>query len=115
MTLTRPILLVALLLGHLSACIPAGANHGVVTRAGQDAPPGAAPDSCWGKHTSPAIIETVPHQVMLQPAEILSDGTVHRPVVFKTATRPAIHRPRRDLSLYQIVRPQRRGKGRARQ
>lgn len=92
----RPFPLAALLLGCLSACVPPGANNGVVTRAGQDSPPGAAPDSCWGKQTTPAIIETVTHQVMLQPAEVLADGTVTRPAMFKTETRQDIVRPRRE-------------------
>jgi len=94
MTLQRPLLLAALLLGSLSACIPPDANREVVTRAERDAPPGAAPDSCWGKYVTPAIIETVTHQVMLQPAEVLADGTVIQPAVFKTETRQDIVRPR---------------------
>ena len=96
MTLTRPFLLAALLLGSLSACTPPGATTETVTRAGQDAPPGAAPDSCWGKQTTPAIIETVTHHVLLQPAEVLTDGTVLHPAVFKTETRQDIVRPRQD-------------------
>ncbi|OUS35102.1 peptidoglycan-binding protein [Rhodobacterales bacterium 56_14_T64] len=94
MTLQRPLLLAALLLGSLSACIPPDANREVVTRAERDAPPGAAPDTCWGKYVTPAIIETVTHQVMLQPAEVLADGTVTQPAVFKTETRQDIVRPR---------------------
>jgi len=96
MILQRPLLLAALLLGSLSACIPPDANREVVTRAEQDAPPGAAPDSCWGKYVTPAIIETVTHQVMLQPAEVLADGTVTQPAVFKTETRQDIARPRHE-------------------
>ncbi|PCJ05233.1 MAG: peptidoglycan-binding protein [Rhodobacteraceae bacterium] len=96
MTLTRPFLLAALLLGALSACTPANTEGGVVTRTGQAAPPGAEPGSCWGKITTPAIIETITHQVMLQPAEVLADGTVIRPAMFKTETRQDIVRPRRD-------------------
>ena len=96
MILTRPLLPAALLLGILGACAPSGGEQGMVTRAGQDAPPGAPPDSCWGKHTSPAVIETVTHQVMLQPAEVLADGSVTRPAVFKTETRQNIVRPRQE-------------------
>lgn len=99
---TRPFLLAALLLGSLSGCTPPGANTETVTRTGQDAPPGAAPDSCWGKQTTPAIIETVTHQVMLQPAEILADGSVIHPAVFKTETRQDIVRPRRE-TWYEIL------------
>jgi hypothetical protein len=102
MTPTRPFLLTALLLGSLSACTPPSANSGSVTRAGQEAPPGAAPDSCWGKQTRPAIIETVTHQVMLQPAEVLADGSVIHPAMFKTETRQDIVRPRQD-TWYEIL------------
>lgn len=92
---TRPFLLAALLLGALSACTPIEHERSEITRAGQDAPPGAAPGSCWGKHTTPAIIETVTHQVMLQPALVSPDGTVIQPATFKTETRQDIVRPRR--------------------
>ncbi|AZV79119.1 peptidoglycan-binding protein [Parasedimentitalea marina] len=103
MTPIRPFLLAALLLGGLSACTPPGANSGgTVSRGGQQAPPGAAPDSCWGKQTTPAIIETVTHQVMLQPAEVLADGSVLQPAIFKTETRQDIVRPRQE-TWYEIL------------
>ena len=47
-----------------------------VTRSFEPGPPGAKPGTCWGKHTTPAVIETVTQQIMLQPAQIRSDGTV---------------------------------------
>ena len=60
-------------------------------------PPGAEEGSCWGKHITPAEIETVTHQVQLQPAEIRSDGTVSAPAIYKTETRQAIVQERREL------------------
>lgn len=62
-----------------------------------EGPPGAAPDSCWGRDVTPAVIETVTEQVMLQPAEITSDGTVLAPAVFKTETRQRITRERTEI------------------
>ena len=62
----------------------------------QVAPPGAEPGSCWGKVTRPAIIETVTDQVLVQPAQINSDGTVVSPAIYKTDTRQAIVRERED-------------------
>jgi peptidoglycan hydrolase-like protein with peptidoglycan-binding domain len=62
-----------------------------------EGPPGAAPDSCWGRDVTPAVIETVTEQVMLQPAEIASDGTVLAPAVFKTETRQRITRERTEI------------------
>ncbi|SDC32564.1 peptidoglycan-binding domain-containing protein [Ruegeria marina] len=60
------------------------------------APPGAAPGTCWGKHVTPAVIETVTHQVLMQPAEVHSDGRVLRPAIYKTETRQAIVRERKE-------------------
>ncbi|MCE8546856.1 peptidoglycan-binding protein [Ruegeria pomeroyi] len=67
-----------------------------VSRFTAEAPPGAAPGTCWGKQVTPAIIETVTHQVMLQPAEVQSDGSVLRPAVYKTETRQEIVRERKE-------------------
>lgn len=95
------IALSALALAGLGACAAPMADlqalgEPEVTRQAQPAPPGAAPGTCWGKHVTPAIIETVTHQVMLQPAEIRADGTVTRPAIYKTETRQDIVRERRE-------------------
>ncbi len=60
-------------------------------------PPGARVDACWGKAVTPAQIETTTHQVMLQPAEIRSDGRVTAPAVYKTETIQQITKARREL------------------
>lgn len=60
-------------------------------------PPGADPEACHGQDVTPAIIETVTEQVMLQPAQIASDGTVLYPAVYKTETQQAIVQERREL------------------
>lgn len=96
----RP-LFCAVALAGLTACAPGGADLGAlgepeVTRMTQMAPPGADPGSCWGKDVTPAVIETVTHQVMLQPAEVLADGTVTRPAIYKTETRQEIVRERKE-------------------
>jgi hypothetical protein len=62
----------------------------------QTAPPGADPGTCWGKDVSPAVIETVTEQIMLQPAEILADGSIAAPAIYKTETRQAIVKERRE-------------------
>ncbi|MFT4961075.1 MAG: hypothetical protein ACI92Z_002161 [Paracoccaceae bacterium] len=95
----RP-LFCALALTGLVAC-GAGPDLGAlgepdVTRLNQIAPPGAAPGSCWGKYVSPAIIETVTHQVILQPPQVLADGTVPQPGIYKTETRQEIVQPRKE-------------------
>ncbi|MEX0286372.1 MAG: peptidoglycan-binding protein [Paracoccaceae bacterium] len=57
-----------------------------VARFQQEVPPGADPNACWGKQVSPAVIETVTQQVLVQPAEIRADGTITRPAAYKTET-----------------------------
>lgn len=96
----RPTLSVLALVA-VAACAPSVRDLGAlgepeVTRMTEAAPPGAAPGTCWGKHVTPAIIETVTHQALLQPAEIRSDGTVTQPAIYKTETLQQIVRERRE-------------------
>ena len=104
-SIPRPFRRVALAVGlcaPLAACetgaLPdlAALQEPEVSRLQQERPPGAAPGTCWGKQITPAIIETVTHQVMLQPAEVLSDGTVLSPAIFKTETTQQIVRERKE-------------------
>lgn len=60
------------------------------------APPGAAPGTCWGRAVSPAVIETVTEQIMIQPAEVLADGTVLSPAIYRSETHQRIVRERRE-------------------
>ena len=87
------------LLAVLSACqsaLPlAGPNEPEIVQTLQEAPPGAAPGTCWGKDVTPAVIETVTEQVLLQPAQVRGDGTVEDPAIYKTETRQAIVKERR--------------------
>ncbi len=61
------------------------------------APPNADPDACYGREITPAVIETVTEQVMLQPPQIDTMGAVREPAVFVTETRQQIVRERREL------------------
>ena len=60
-------------------------------------PPGAPEGSCWGKDVTPAVIETVTERILVQPAEVQSDGTVLAEPIYKVETRRAIVRERREL------------------
>ena len=71
-----------------------GASEPALVQTLAEAPPGAAPGTCWGKVVAPAVIETVTDQILLQPAEVLADGTVQSPAVYKTETRQAIVKER---------------------
>src|SRR6056297_2018860 len=79
------------LLAVLSACqssLPlTGPNEPEIVQTLQEAPPGAAPGTCWGKDVTPAVIETVTEEVLLQPAQVRNDGTVEEPAIYKTETR----------------------------
>ncbi|SFI53792.1 Putative peptidoglycan binding domain-containing protein [Celeribacter neptunius] len=61
------------------------------------APPGADPDACYGRHVTPAIIETVTEQVLVQPPQIDASGAVSYPAVYRTETRQEIVRERKEL------------------
>lgn len=61
-----------------------------------DAPPQAAPGTCWGKTVTPAIIETVERDVLVQPAQISTDGRIQQPPIYKSETRTEIVEPRRE-------------------
>jgi hypothetical protein len=61
------------------------------------APPGADPNACFGRHTTPAIVETVTEQVLVQPPQINADGSVSYPATYRTETRQEIVRERKEL------------------
>lgn len=97
-TMTRSAAAAALLCA-LCACqaqSPLGTAEPGVTRLFQPAPPGAAPGTCWGKTETPAVIETVTEQVLVQPTEVLADGSVTAPPIYRTETRQMIVRERRE-------------------
>lgn len=60
-------------------------------------PPGSDPNACYGQDVTPAVVETVTEQIMLQPASVSVDGKTLYPAVYKTETRQAIVEPRREL------------------
>lgn len=89
----------------LTAC-SSGGPHTVpeVARLGEsgpvstlaDPPEGADPNACYARDVTPAVIETVTEQVVLQPAQVSADGTVLYPAVYKTETRQRIVQDRRE-------------------
>lgn len=83
-----------LALGGCQATLPDMAEP-VQVSTRDEAPPGAAPGTCWGQDETPAVVETVTEQIIVQPPELLADGTVQRPAVYKTETRQQIVKPRK--------------------
>ena len=69
-------------------------------------PPGAKEGTCWGKHVTPAELETITHQSQLQPAEIRTNGSVSAPAVYKTETSQRIVKERRELWFETPCAPQ---------
>lgn len=61
------------------------------------APPGAPKGTCWGRIIEPAVIETRTRQIMVQPAEILADGTVKNSPIYRTETHQEIVKERREI------------------
>ncbi len=62
----------------------------------EQGPPGAAPGTCWGKEVSPAAFETVTEQFLVQPAQIMADGTVVSPGIYRTETVQRVVRERKE-------------------
>ena len=85
----------ALALACLAGCTDMSAAQ--VGRMVQTAPPGAEPGTCWGQDVTPAIIQTVTHQVVVTPEQQDADGTVIQPAVYQTETRQDILRERSNI------------------
>ncbi len=96
-------------LAALGLAVLTGCMDGYTTRASQslgDAgigplarPPvvDSSTGTCFDRATTPAIIETVTQQIMVQPADVRSDGSVASPAAFRTVTRQQILRERREV------------------
>lgn len=89
----------------LAGCQP-GAPAG--TRAGDDLsrelvrktspkPPSEGKNICWADDVTPAIIETVTEQVLVQPEGLGPKGDVIQPAIFETKTAQRIVQDRRDV------------------
>ena len=87
-----PLALPLVLLLGVAACMPVSGDNPADALLGSmlDVPPGAPPGTCWGKIVSPAVIETVTEQVLVQPARLAGDGRVESPAIFRTETRQRI-------------------------
>lgn len=77
--------------------VPITAREGAIEVTRGTGPPDADPASCYASESSPAVIETVTEQLMLQPPQVASDGSVREPAVFLTETRQRIVEERRIL------------------
>ena len=86
----------------LAACAPGPGGPGAFAPAPgpafatRDTPPDDDTQGCWASFATPAVIETVTEQALVQPAETAADGTVLQPAVFRTETRQKIVSDRRE-------------------
>lgn len=80
---------------------PDGLTGPGMIRLTEEAPQGAKADSCWGKKTTPAIIETVEREVLLKPAQVTSDGVIQEPAVYRRESIQEIVQERQD-SWFQV-------------
>ena len=62
-----------------------------------EGPPDAVPGSCWGRDVTPALVETVTERILLQPAELATDGKVLAPAIYKTETKQRITKERDEI------------------
>lgn len=60
-------------------------------------PPSANLEACHGRKVTPAVIETVTEQIMLQPAQIGANGNILHPAIFKSEKQQRIVQERQDL------------------
>ena len=94
----------SLALAHLAGCMDSYATRADTTPTNDPIGPLATPaivdsatGTCFARATTPAIIETVTEQVLVQPAVMHSDGSVQSPAAFRTITRQQILRERREV------------------
>jgi hypothetical protein len=62
-----------------------------------DRPLDGDPNACYSRDLTPAILETVTEQVLVQPPQVASDGTVLMPGAYRTVTETRIVQERRDI------------------
>ena len=60
-------------------------------------PPNADPRLCWGRHVTPAVIETVEEDIVVQPAQVRADGSISVPPITKSETLPRVIEERREI------------------
>lgn len=103
----RKLALLGLIICAVGACEMPPLTQGGAPKQGkfqivQDRPEGAVAGSCWGRTETAAIIETVNREVLVQPAQVSSDGRIQQPAIYKKETRQEIVRER-EVSWTEVV------------
>lgn len=95
MSVFRTVLCMLAVVG-LGACEPS------TLQSGDPSDIDAAPEICWDKTVTPAVIETVTEQIIVQAAELDADGTVLTPAIHETRTTQKIVQERTE-SRFEIL------------
>lgn len=66
-------------------------------RSAVEGPPDAAPGTCWARDVTPAVVETVTDEVLVQPAQITDEGTLLSPPLYRNETAQRIVSERREI------------------
>lgn len=56
----------------------------------REAPADAEPGTCWDKTVTPAVVETVTEEILVEPARMSDTGTVQSPPVYRSESRQVI-------------------------
>ncbi len=85
------------LLGCNAGSEPVVLNQTTLITTPGEGPPDARPGACYGKDMTPAVVEVITVQVLLQPAKIAPDGAIMRPPSYKTSSYQNIIQERREF------------------
>lgn len=86
----------------LAACAnpagpPAPGHETILITTPGEGPPDARPGACYGKDVTPAVVEEVTEQTLVEPAQFADDGAIIKPATYRTTTKQAITEPRKEF------------------
>ncbi len=85
----------------LAACTsgldPTPGHETILITTPGEGPPDAREGACYGKDVTPAVVEVVTEQVLVQEAKFAEDGGVIQPAVYTTTTRQTIVEERKEF------------------
>ncbi len=76
---------------------PAPGHETILITTPGEGPPDARPGACYGKDVTPAVVEVVTEQELVEPARIAEDGAIIKPATYRTTTRQDIVEPRKEF------------------
>ncbi len=86
----------------LAACTsaagpPAPGHETILTTPPGEGPPDARPGACYGKDVTPAVVQVITEQELVEPAQFAEDGAIIKPASYTTTTHQAIVEPRKEF------------------